>query len=201
MHPKVEELTFSPCENYIITYRYTYHPNLDPAEAIIVWDVLTNAKLRAFELKHPLDLLVFQVQASISITQEDKAGNSKTIERIIRGRIKAYDGDSHGGVFTIEEGNTVHNKVPSEKVTPIQEPNRLKQSADNQYVARLGCDIISVYQLPAMALLDKKSIAAKDVQDFVWSPRSNLISYWSPAVGNHPALISIIKLPGREEVC
>eukprot|EP00428_Durinskia_dybowskii_P071191 CAMPEP_0170401292 /NCGR_PEP_ID=MMETSP0117_2-20130122/24947_1 /TAXON_ID=400756 /ORGANISM="Durinskia baltica, Strain CSIRO CS-38" /LENGTH=772 /DNA_ID=CAMNT_0010658085 /DNA_START=24 /DNA_END=2342 /DNA_ORIENTATION=- len=196
MHPKVEELSFSPCENYLITYRFTYHENLNPAEAIIVWDVRTNTKLRSFDLKNPLDVK-FQVQATVSV---DGPGGKK-VEKVIRGRVKAYEGDSSGGSFTIEEGNTIHERVPSDKVTPIQEPNRLKWSPDGKYVARLGNDIISVYQLPSMALLEQKSIAAKDVLDFVWSPKSNQISYWSPAVGNHPALISIIRIPSRQDVC
>jgi translation initiation factor 3 subunit B len=196
MHPKVEELSFSPCENYLVTYRYTYHADLNPAEAIIVWDVRTNAKLRSFDLKNPLDLK-FYVQATVSV---DGPGGKK-VDKVIRGRVKAYEGDNSGGTFTIEEGNTTHEKVSSDKVTPIQEPNRLKWSPDGQYLARLGNDIISVYQLPSMALLEQKSIAAKDVLDFVWSPKSNQISSWSPAVGNHPALISIIRLPSRQDVC
>jgi translation initiation factor 3 subunit B len=196
MHPKVEELSFSPCENYLITYRYSFHADLNPAEAIIVWDVRTNAKLRTFELKNPLDVK-FQVQATVNV----EGPGGKRVDRVIRGRVKSYEGDSSGGHFVIEEGNTVHENVPSDKVTPIQEPNRLKWSPDGNYVARLGNDIISVYTLPSMTLLEQKSIAAKDVLDFVWSPKSNQISYWSPAVGNHPALISIIRIPSRQDVC
>lgn len=196
LHPNVEELSFSPCENYVTTYRYSYHAALNPAEAIIVWDVRSNTPLRSFELKNPLDVR-FQVQATVS--EDDKKG--KRIERVIRGRVVSYEGDSHGGSFTIEEGKTEHRDVPSEKVTPMQEPNRFKWSADGKYIARLGCDIISVYSLPSMALLDRKSIAAKDVLDFVWSPKSNLISYWSPAADNHPAQINIINIPEREDIC
>lgn len=199
MHPKVEELSFSPCEKYLITYRYTYNADLNPNEAIIVWDVRTNAKLRTFDLKNPLDVK-FQVQATIAPPAD--ATGAKKVDRVIRGRVKSYDVDHNGtGSFTIEEGNTIHEKVPTDKVTPMQEPNRLKWSPDGQYVARLGCDIISVYSLPTMQLLDQKSIAAKEVLEFVWSPKSNMISYWSPAVGNHPALISILRLPKRDDVC
>jgi translation initiation factor 3 subunit B len=203
MHPHVEELSFSPCENYLITYRYSFHAGLNPAEAIIVWDVRTNAKLRTFDLKNPLDVK-FQVQATITPAAETNAppGAPRKADRVIRGRVKSYEGDNSGGTFCIEEGNITHENVPSEKVTPLQEPNRLKWSPDGQYVARLGVDIISVYQLPSMQLLDQKSIAAKEVLEFVWSPKStsNLISYWCPAVGNHPALISILELPSRREI-
>jgi translation initiation factor 3 subunit B len=202
MHPKVEELSFSPCENYLISYRYTIHPDLNAAEAIIVWDVRSNSKLKCFELKSPLDLK-FQVLAQITPMTQQSGGEAKKKEkdRTIRGRIKAYREDINGGVFTIEEGNVIHEDIPFDKVTPIQEPNRLKWSPDGKYLARLGNDMITVRQLPSMAILGKKSIAANEVLDFVWSPRSNLISYWSPAVGNYPAMINIIKVPEREDIC
>jgi uncharacterized protein with WD repeat len=203
MHTKVEDLSFSPCENYLITYRYTYHPSLSP-DALIVWDIRTGDKLRSFELKNPLDTK-FHVQATITetkTTNEGKEDMKKIVrDRLVRGRVKDYKPDSMGGVFTIEEGNTIHEDIPFDKVIPVQEPNRLKWSPDGKYVARIGCDIVSVYALPNMQLLDKKSIAAKEVLDFVWSPKSNMISYWSPAVGNHPALINIMKLPEREDLC
>lgn len=196
MHQKVEELSFSPCEKYLVTYRYSYIPELDPAEAIVVWDIRSGRILRSFELKNPLDAK-FQVQATVI---EEKTPN-KRVERVIRGRVKSYEGDAVSGYFTIEEGNTTHEKVPSDKVMPLQEPNRFKWSSDGKYIARLGCDILSVYELPSMNLIDRKSIAAKDCLDFSWSPRSNMISFWSPANGNYPAQINIINIPERKEIC
>ena len=35
----------------------------------------------------------------------------------------------------------------------------------------------------------------------MWSPKSNMISYWSPAIGNYPAIINIIELPNRKDIC
>jgi translation initiation factor 3 subunit B len=142
------------------------------------------------------------VQAMITEQKERKTANGveKIItERMVRGRVVSVD--ERSGKFTIAEGNTQHTDVFPDKVQHIQEPNRLKWSHDGKYLARLGPDVISVYELPSMALLDKKSIAAKDVLDFVWSPKSNMISYWSPAVGNHPSLINIIKVPERTDIC
>lgn len=196
MHPSVEEISFSPCENYIITYRLTDQVNTNPNEAIIVWDVRTGEKIKTFSLKNALEAK-FQVQATVL---EDKAG--KRVERVVRGRVRSYEGNSKAGYFTIEEGNLVHEQVPLDAVQALQDPNKLKWSADGQYVARLGADIISIYELPSMNLLEKKSIGAKDVLDFAWSPssRANLFSYWSPAVGNHPALINIMRLPDRSSL-
>ena len=54
-----------------------------------------------------------------------------------------------------------------------------------------------------MYITDKKSIAAKDVLDFVWSPSTTtcMLSYWAPASGNHPSLVSILSIPDRVEIC
>ena len=195
-HEGVEMIDFSPCERYFISYRYAQAANYDPAKAIIVWDVRTGAELRSFELKNPLDAK-FQVQAVVY--SED----AKRIPRNMRGRVVSYNwNDDEGcGEFTIQEGNVTHERIPADRVMAMQEPNRLKWSPDGKYVARLGCDIITVYETPSMQILDKKSLAAKDVLEFVWSPRSNIISYWSPAVGNHPALINIVSIPDRTDIC
>lgn len=198
-HPGVEVIDFSPCERFLITYRYAQADGLDPAKAIIVWDVRTGAELRAFELKNPLDP---KFQVSFSVWVGDDA---KRTQRVARGRVVSYEWNDMRGVgeFSIQEGNTLHKEVTHDsdsKVTPMMEPNRLKWSPDGKYVARLGCDIITVYEMPSMQILEKKSLAAKDVLEFCWSPRSNIISYWSPAVGNHPALISIVQIPERTEV-
>lgn len=103
LHQKVEDLAFSPCERYLITYRYLVHPNLDPEKAIIIWDICSGAELRNFPLKNPLDLK-FQVQATVLIEEKQK----KPSEKVIRGRIKAFEEDGDTGVFSIEEGTVIH---------------------------------------------------------------------------------------------
>ena len=82
----------------------------------------------------------------------------------------------------------------------MQEPNRLKWSPDGKYLARLSTDIISIYALPSMQLLDKKSLPALGALDFQWSPKSSHISYYSPATGNQPANVTIVSLPDRTPI-
>lgn len=65
---------------------------------------------------------------------------------------------------------------------PLQEPNRFKWSPDGQYAARVGADMLQVYTLPEMQLLNKESIETKDIIDFSWSPKANLISYWYDSI-------------------
>jgi uncharacterized protein with WD repeat len=47
----------------------------------------------------------------------------------------------------------------------------------DKYFARIGEDLISVYETPSMSLLDKQSIKIPGVKDFCWSPKQNIISY------------------------
>lgn len=192
LHKGVELLEFSPCENYMVTYNFS---NYDSAEAIIVWDVRSGSKIRTFSLKDPREV-GFWAQGEVT---EEKGG--KKTERVLKGRICSYDPSN--STFKLMEGITEYDRVPTSKVVALQDPNKLKWSRDGKYVARLGVGIIQVYETPSMKLLDSKSIAAKDVMDFQWSPGggdgadSNMISYWSPASGNLPAIISVIQIPDR----
>jgi translation initiation factor 3 subunit B len=100
----------------------------------------------------------------------------------------------------------------------------LKWSGDDQYCARVvPGKQISVYELPSMGLLDKKSIAVEGVVDFEWcplsdkdrdaieawgdgsnppkgarKPRDNMISFWLPEVANQPARATVMAIPSRE---
>ncbi|CAM9273504.1 unnamed protein product, partial [Ectocarpus fasciculatus] len=148
-HPNAEMIDFSPCENYLITYRLDPASAGDQNEAIVIWDVRSGEKKKVFKLRSPLDFR-FQVQTTVQ---------------------------------------------------PLMDPNRLKWSPDGNYAAKVGVDIIQVFAVPSMALLDKKSIAAKDMLEFVWSPKTNLISYWAPGSGNQPAQIHIVEIPSRRDVC
>ena len=207
-HNGVQELTFSPCEKYMTTYAFPdpNDPGLTTHETIIVWDVLSQAKLRTFEWRNPL-LPNFQVEAQTYLHTEKMIKEAKEPEMLtVRGRVVSYNPDTY--CFTVEEGpSKVHENVRHDAVKPLQDPNRLKWSPDGTYVAKLdihqssGTDIISIYELPSMKLLDKKSLVAAGALDFSWSPKKNMFAYWAPAVGNLPAGIKIVGVPNREDIC
>jgi translation initiation factor 3 subunit B len=204
MHPNVEEISFSPCERYIITYRLTdpyNNPSLgNNQENIIIWDVRTGEKLKTFAKKSPFETK-FTVTAQIS---QEPGPTGRKVDRMIRGRIKGMQEINHNTfVYQIEEGaigSGIIHEVLSKDVKATQDPNKMKWSADGNYLAKLSPDIISVFELPSMNLLDKRSFSSKDIQDFSWSPSRNLLGYFSPAVGNYPAVINILKVPEREDV-
>lgn len=79
-------------------------------------------------------------------------------------------------------------------------PSFFKWSADGSMLARLSPDMISVYGVPDMGLLDKKSLKIPGVADFCWSPQGNLLSYWIPSTENTPATVAIIELPSRKVI-
>jgi translation initiation factor 3 subunit B len=93
----------------------------------------------------------------------------------------------------------------------------LKWSPDDLYVARVTPgQQISVYELPGMGLLGKKSIKIDGVVDFEWCPmgekdrddsssgkggrkadRENTLAFWVPEVDNQPARVSLMSIPSR----
>ena len=64
---------------------------------------------------------------------------------------------------------------------------------DDKYFARLGKNVISVYETETFSLLDKKSLKVENVVDFSWSPTDPIISLFVPELGggNQPARVSI----------
>ena len=48
-----------------------------------------------------------------------------------------------------------------------------------------------------MSLLDKKHMKVDNVLDFSWSPVEPLLATYHGDVGNHPAKISIWKIPEK----
>lgn len=73
-------------------------------------------------------------------------------------------------------------------------------SHDDQFFARLNENAISVYQTPDMGLVGKKSIKLPHVRGFAWSPKDNIMAYWTPEVNDSPARVSVIELPSKKEI-
>nr|SVE70275.1 EOG090X01UY [Daphnia similis]SVE70899.1 EOG090X01UY [Daphnia similis]SVE71530.1 EOG090X01UY [Daphnia similis]SVE72163.1 EOG090X01UY [Daphnia similis] len=75
-----------------------------------------------------------------------------------------------------------------------------KWSHDDKYFARMGVDMLSVYETPSFGLLDKKSIKVQGIRDFAWSPTDNTIAYWVGEEKDTPARVTLLELPSRNEV-
>ncbi len=88
---------------------------------------------------------------------------------------------------------------PKDVPTDIPPPPFL-WSYDDSYVARMGKDLISIYETPSMNLLDKRSLATENIHEFQWSPKANIIAYWAPELNNSPAHVDLIEIPSRNKV-
>ncbi|KAI5481585.1 translation initiation factor eIF-3 subunit 9 [Pseudohyphozyma bogoriensis] len=91
-----------------------------------------------------------------------------------------------------------------------------KWSPDEKYLARVTPgQQISVYEVPTMTLLGKKSIKVDGVVDFEWAPmsdkekddveagksaRENILAFWTPEVQNQPARVTLMTLPSRQTI-
>ncbi|KAF5939810.1 hypothetical protein HYC85_020977 [Camellia sinensis] len=73
---------------------------------------------------------------------------------------------------------------------------------DDKYFARIGKNVISVYESETFSLIDKKSIKLENVVDLSWSPTDPILALFVPerGGGNHPAKVSLIQIPSKEEL-
>ncbi|KAK8970409.1 Eukaryotic translation initiation factor 3 subunit B [Platanthera guangdongensis] len=73
---------------------------------------------------------------------------------------------------------------------------------EDKYFARLGKNLISVYETETFTLIDKKSLKVENVVDFTWSPTDPIIALFVPELGggNQPARVSLIQIPSKEEL-
>ncbi|KAL2234304.1 eukaryotic translation initiation factor 3 subunit B [Sesamum indicum] len=73
---------------------------------------------------------------------------------------------------------------------------------DDKYFARIGKNVISVYETETFTLIDKKSIKVENVVDFSWSPTDPILALFVPELGggNQPARVSLVQIPSKEEL-
>ncbi|KVI00575.1 hypothetical protein Ccrd_021176 [Cynara cardunculus var. scolymus] len=82
---------------------------------------------------------------------------------------------------------------------------------EDKYFARMGKNVISVYETETFSLIDKKSIKVDNVMDFSWSPTDPIFALFVPELGggNQPARVSsnvmkfhvsLFQIPGKEEL-
>jgi len=92
------------------------------------------------------------------------------------------------------------NFLPSLSDAQNTPPPPFLWSHDDKYLARMGKDLISIYETPSMKLLDQRSQSTPGILEFQWSPKANIITYWAPEVGNSPAHVDLIAIPSRKKL-
>ncbi|KAF6171307.1 hypothetical protein GIB67_036975 [Kingdonia uniflora] len=73
---------------------------------------------------------------------------------------------------------------------------------EDKYFARIGKNVISVYETETFTLIDKKSLKVENVIDLSWSPTDSILAIFVPELGggNQPARVSLFQIPGKEEL-
>lgn len=73
-------------------------------------------------------------------------------------------------------------------------------SHDDKYFARIGHDILQVYETPSFGLLEKKSLKLPGIRDFCWSPTDNILAYWVAEDKDVPARVTLLEIPNRIDI-
>ncbi|KFM61475.1 Eukaryotic translation initiation factor 3 subunit B, partial [Stegodyphus mimosarum] len=76
----------------------------------------------------------------------------------------------------------------------------IKWSHDDRYFAKLGKDMLSVYETPSFGLMEKKSIKIPGIKNFSWSPTDNILAYWVIGEKDVPARVILLEIPSRKEL-
>ncbi|EYU40305.1 hypothetical protein ABFS82_02G135200 [Erythranthe guttata] len=73
---------------------------------------------------------------------------------------------------------------------------------EDKYFARIGKNVVSVYETETFTLIDKKSMKVENVVDFSWSPTDPILALFVPELGggNQPARVSLVQIPSKEEL-
>ncbi|KAH6796740.1 translation initiation factor 3B1 [Perilla frutescens var. hirtella] len=73
---------------------------------------------------------------------------------------------------------------------------------EDKYFARIGKNVVSVYETETFSLINKKSIKVENVVDFSWSPTDSVLAIFVPELcgGNQPARVSLVQIPSKEEL-
>jgi len=85
------------------------------------------------------------------------------------------------------------------KIRSFPQGNFFKWSHDDKYFARMSENLISIYEAASGKLLGKK-MKINNVDNFEWSPSSNVMSIFIQGENNTPSFLSLIEIPSRREI-
>jgi translation initiation factor 3 subunit B len=159
-----KEAGVSWCEYYCHwSPKGSYLATLVPARGVILWSGSTYEKMGRF-VAPDVKTVHFSPQENYLITNNMR-----------------FDDEAAIKVYHVQSGKLLRafpvypDNFPREEDIP---PPPFQWSHDDQYLARMGKNLISIYSTPSMRLLDKKSLLAEGIHEFQWSPKANVLSCW-----------------------
>jgi translation initiation factor 3 subunit B len=144
---------WSPAGSYLAT--------LVPARGVILWSGANYEK--SGRLVAPgVKQVLFSPQENYILTNNENPNDAAAIK-----------------VYHVPTGNLLRAfPLYPDKVSRDGPPPPFLWSHDDQYLARMGDGLISIFETPSMRLLDKKSLLADGVCEFQWSPKANILACW-----------------------
>jgi len=180
------------CEFYVHwSPNGSYLATLVPSKGVILWGGANYEKIGRFPASG-VQFVIFSPRENYMLTNNNNAKDPAAIK-----------------VFHIQSGKLLRSfplyppdfpqVMEGEESTAIPPPP-FHWSYDDRYLARMGKDLISIYETPNMKLLDRRSLSTNGIHEFQWSPGENIIAYWAPEVGNAPAHVDLVSIPSRKSL-
>ena len=181
------------CEYYVQwSPRGSYLATMVQSKGVILWGGSSYEKVGKFPAPS-VDVVLFSPCENFLLTSNNKRDDPEAIK-----------------VFSIHTGKLLRafplfpKGFLSDKLTPQEQaqmaPPPFQWSHDDTYLARMGKDIVSIYDTKTMKLVDSRSLAADGIQEFQFSPKASILACWAPESGNSPAHVDIIQLPSRKKL-
>ena len=140
-----------------------------------------------------VDFVVFSPQENYMMTNNNNRNDPHAI------KIFSIQTGKCLRAFPLYPKDFLDEKLSEQEKSNIPPPP-FQWSHDDKYLARMGKDLISVFETPTMKLLDKRSLACDGICEFQFSPKANIIAYWAPEHKNQPAHVDLIELPSRKKL-
>ena len=170
----------------------SYFATLVPNKGVILWGGKNFEKLGRFPAPG-VDFVTFSPQENYILTNNNNRNDPQAIKvfSIRTGKLLR--------AFPLYPKDFLDDSLPETERQQILPPP-FQWSHDDKYLARMGKDLISVFETPKMTLLDKRSLGCDGINEFQFSPKANIIAYWAPEHKNQPAHVDLIELPSRKSL-
>jgi translation initiation factor 3 subunit B len=181
------------CEYYVQWSPHgSYLATLVPSKGVILWGGDKYEKIGRFPAPG-VDVVLFSPCEKYLLTSNNKRDDPDAVKifSIQTGKLQR--------AFPLFPNGFIPEDLTTQERTQIPPP-AFQWSHDDKYLARMGKDIISIYDTATFKLLDSRSLTANGIQEFQFSPEANILSCWSPESGNSPAHVDIVELPSRKKL-
>jgi translation initiation factor 3 subunit B len=181
------------CDYYVQwSPKGSYFATIVPSKGVILWGGEKFEKLGRFAAPGA-DFVVFSPQENFMMTNNNNRNDPHAI------KIFSIQSGKCLRAFPLYPKDFLDPKLTESEKSAIPPPP-FQWSHDDKYLARMGKDLISVFETPSMKLLDKRSLAADGIHEFQFSPKANIIAYWAPEHKNQPAHVDLIEIPSRKKL-